>query len=313
MTFIDALETYETIVENGPLGTRLQYDYKFNLGPDMATFDLIERADGQRALQEIYEGDIDVAQKKHCPIIVNAATYRASKNHLASRGLNNTQDIRRINRLCIDFIKQIRDSYQHLSAPIFIAAPLGSMYDAYSAQNSPDIEVAKQYHQEQMDIFKEAGVDFVNIVTLPSLSEALGIALAAQESNIEYTIGFVLNKDGKLLDGTSLDEAIRKIDDQTVRKPVGYLITCTHSSTITKLLMEDNSENYNRLIGVQANGSDLSLSQLNKLEKPMADAPEDFARDIAILKNKFNWKIIGGCCGTSREHLDALIHECHTQ
>lgn len=82
MRFIEALQTYNILVENGALSSRLQYDYGFKLGPNMAAFDLIEQEDGQQALNEIYRGDIEVAQEYHVPIIINTATFRASKNHL---------------------------------------------------------------------------------------------------------------------------------------------------------------------------------------------------------------------------------------
>lgn len=310
MKFIDVLRDYETIVENGPLGTRLQYDYKFNLGPNMATFDLIEQEYGRQALSEIYIGDIDIAQECGVPIIVNAATFRSSRNHLNGRGFDNTRDINNINIGCIDFIKNIREKYNTNSkAPILIAAALGSMHDAYSTQSFPNVMQAKEYHQEQIELFKKAQVDFVNAVTIPSLSEALGIALAAEENNIQCTIGFVLNENGTLLDGTLLHHAIRLIDEKTIKNPVGYLITCTHSSIIDRSISTLFLE-YNRLLGAQANGSSLVLEELKKLDKPVADSPHLFASELVKLKKKFNWKIIAGCCGTSKEHLRALIDEC---
>lgn len=309
MKFIDALRTYDLIVENGPLGTRLQYDYKFELGSNMETFDLIEHIEGRKALNELYRGDIEVAQKTRTPIIINAATFRASKNHLRARNLDKPEDVKRINLACINLIKEIQASYANSGIPIFIGAPVGSMNNAYCADLAPSVEEAQAYHQQQMNIFKEAQVDFVNAVTLPSLSEALGIALAAQESDLDYTIGFVLNERGTLLDGTPLHEAIREINKNTSKKPLGYLITCTHASNIAKLA--DAHDEYKCIIGVQTNGSNLSLKELNAVGKPLADPPEQFAGDLMRLREQFNLKIVGGCCGTSRLHLQAIIEAAY--
>lgn len=300
MKLSEALRTYDTILENGPLGTRLKYDYQFESAPHMA----IKYKEGREALNEIYRGDIAVAQESNLPIIVNAPTFRASRNHLRLQGLDMLSDISQINSANIDFIKNLRDSYKHLNSPIIIGAPLGSMNDAYSVNFSLDDNTAKKYHQEQMDIFKKADVDFVNIVTISSLSEALGISLAAQQSHIEYTIGFILNEAGDLLDGTLLHEAMRIIDNKTTQNPLGYLITCTHASIILNLV--DRHPEYNRLIGIQPNGSHLSSKTLVEMTSPVADTPEKFAEDINKIRKRFNLKIIGGCCGTSREHLQRI-------
>ena len=71
------------------------------------------------------------------------------------------------------------------------------------------------YHKEQINIFKYKNIDFINVVTIPTLSEAKGIALACDESGLEYTMGFILAGNGKLLDGSPLFEAINKIDNET--------------------------------------------------------------------------------------------------
>lgn len=300
MFFTEALFTYDTIVESGPLGTRLKYDYMLDAPPHIA----VTQSAGKTALNEIYRGDIAVAQENRIPIIINAPTFRASRNHLRIHGLDQPSDVRKINMECISFVKAIRDSYEDLSAPIFIGAPIGSLTDAYSVDGLLISEIAKQYHQEQVDIFEEAGVDLIYAVTISSLVEALGIAFAVQQSNVEYTIGFILNEQGTLLDGAPLHEAIRALDEGVDKKPLGYLITCTHASTISKL--NSDQPEYKRLIGIQTNGSDLSLITLAAKTTPVTDAPDKFAADLVQLKSKFELKIMAGCCGTSRDHLQAI-------
>lgn len=299
MTFSQALKTYSVIVENGPLGTRLKYDYGFE-----NSFDLTEKPDGKKALSALYLGDVSVAQKYHLPIILNAATFRASKNHIKNAGFTGKNDVEKINLSCINFVKQLRDNYSNPTAPIFIGAPLGSMHDAYCVDHIPTAIEAEKYHDEQICIFKTIGVDIINAVTIPSVQEALGIALSAEKNNLDCMIGFILNKSGALLDGTSLRDAVRIIDAATKKTPIGYLITCTHTSIIEKLVLE--SEQYKRLIGMQPNGSSLSAKELAAMKKPITDSPEIFAARAADLKEKLNLKVIGGCCGTSREHLESI-------
>lgn len=303
MNFKEAIKVLDTILENGPLGTRLKYDYGFE-----ASFDFSKQKDERKALSEIYEGDVAVAQAHHLPIILNASTYRASRNHLRAANFTKKEDITRINISSVNFVREIQAKYSNSSSPIFIGAALGSMYDAYSADVIPTEDESKIYHTEQINIFKQSTVDFINAVTLPSLSEALGISLAAEHAGINYTIGFILNNNGTLLDGTPLEDAIEVIDSKTSQKPLGYLITCTHASIIGEIAQ--SPAKYTRLIGVQPNGSSLAPEELAKMDRPVADSPEKFSNEIIRLKTILGLKIIGGCCGTTRDHLQCVAQSC---
>jgi S-methylmethionine-dependent homocysteine/selenocysteine methylase len=310
MKLREALQKYSTILETGPLGTRLYYDYQYTQGPHMAVID--ER--GRPLLEQIYRADIDVAQAYALPMIVNAATFRASANHLRAHGMDSLEQMHQINKACIALVKEISDNYSKLTAPLIVGAPLGSMVDAYQVETSLTTEQVKAYHLQQMAMFKELGVDFVNALTLSTLTEAQGIAEAASALHLDYTIGFMLNESGTLLDGTPLEEAIASIDNQQLSslQPLGYLITCTHATVIAQLSI-DQPLVPQRLIGVQANGSHLAYAKLAKLDSAHADSPETFAADMAMLKQHLGLKIIAGCCGTSTEHLRALAKACkHT-
>lgn len=288
MTFKNAITLFDTILQNGPLGTRLKYHYNIN-----APAEAVNNKAGKKALIEIYESDISIAQKNYLPIILNAATYRASRNHLTS----NIQDT---NIALLKIVNEIRNKYNRPKTPVYVSGALGSMHDAYATKIIPTINEALDYHSEQIELFKDTNIDFINIVTIPSLPEAIGIALAAEKSGIDYTIGFVLNNNGTLLDETNINDAIDIIESKTTKKPLGYLITCTHASIISKLAP------HKRLLGIQPNGSALPHNLLNRVETPIADSPEKFAAGVVELKNYLGLKIIGGCCGTTSAHLKHL-------
>ena len=302
MKLSQALNKFKLIVQNGPLGTRLKYDYGYN-----ASHNISQDKKGREILIELYQGDLNIAHAANVPIILNAATFRASRNHLAVNGIHAYESIRNTNINNLQLIVDIRNGMKS-DIPIIFGAPLGSMYDAYSIESTPNVIEAFDYHKEQISIFKEMPVDFINVVTLPSLTEALGIALACDESGLEYTIGFILAENGKLLDGSCLSEAMQIIDDKTKNKPIGYFITCTHSSILN--MLDHHKKNMKRFIGMQANGSCLPLSELAKSNKPLSDDPMQFSKDIKSFKDQFQLRILGGCCGTTREHLQEIVKVC---
>ena len=297
-----ALNTQNLITANAPIGTRLKYDYGFN-----ASYDLTHDEHSRKILIDLLKGDALEAAKHNTPIILNAATYRANRNHLEYNGISAFDEIERVNinnlKLVIELVNELGQRDQ-----IIIGAPLGSMFDAYSTYNTLDVYNSYLYHKEQIDIFQKQPIDFINAVTLPTLPEATGIAMACDESNIEYTVGFILTDKGLLLDGTSLKDAIIAIDNATRNKPVGYMVTCTHASVLKLIDLTDIPKG--RLIGLQANGSCLKLSDLEKLDRPLADEPAFFADELDKLKKRLKLLIISGCCGTTRNHLSNILEKC---
>src|SRR5215216_5843906 len=108
MKLSEALKHYDLIVENGPLGTRLKYDFGYE-----ASHHLSQDTKGRKILIELYKGDIDAARYGNIPIIINAATFRASRNHLACNGVNDFEQIKQINLNNIQLIIDIKDEIKN--------------------------------------------------------------------------------------------------------------------------------------------------------------------------------------------------------
>ena len=54
-------------------------------------------------------------------------------------------------------------------------------------------------------------MDFIKVATLPSVSEAYGIASAISSNKIPYILSFVINSDGTILDGNHITEIAKRI------------------------------------------------------------------------------------------------------
>ena len=62
-----------------------------------------------------------------------------------------------------------------------------------------------------------------------------------------------------------------------------------------------------RLIGYQANASSLNHSQLDGARMLQANAISEWGTLMIELNQKFGIKILGGCCGTNRQHLEFIV------
>jgi homocysteine S-methyltransferase len=299
-----ALDNFNLIVTNGPLGTRLKYDYGIAIDEHMSIFDVLNEQRNCDIILGIFKLDLKIAKLAQVPIIINTLTYHASKNFLPSSS-SGQDEIYRTNKKAIELIAPLRDQNRN---SVILAAPIGSMYDSYSAKVIPSLEDAISYHDEQIRIFSQYDINYVNVITMPSLIEAKGIAQVIEKYDLEYTIGFKLDDSSRLLDGHNLDEAILEIDATTQRKPIGYLVYCTHASVMFQL--NPMNPAYRRVIGVKANASNLSAEELVSSEKAIADSPEIFGNELHDLKDQFHLRILGGCCGTSAKHLEAILTYC---
>ena len=144
---------------------------------------------------------------------------------------------------------------------------------------------------------------------MPALSESIGMARAMENTSLPYIISFMIKKDGKLLDGTTINEAIRVIDNATNRNPLCYMTNCVHPNVVDEAL----SQTYNqtdivktRFKGIQANTSPLSPEELDNCCDLKTSDANSLAYDMLKLYKDFNLKIFGGCCGTDDTHMNEI-------
>jgi len=122
-------------------------------------------------------------------------------------------------------------------------------------------------------------------------------------------VSFIVRPSGRLLDGTPLDHAISRIDDQVAPRPLGYLVNCVHSSAMESALsapLGRRALDSGRLLGLQANTSSRGPEELDGSEELIGEDPEVFASEMCALRTLFGLRLLGGCCGTDGRHIAAL-------
>ena len=124
-----------------------------------------------------------------------------------------------------------------------------------------------------------------------------------------YLISFTIQADGRLIDGTSISEAIETIDRETVPPPVCYMTNCVHPRIVFSALTQKCNQTdwvQERFLGIQANTSPLSYAELDGSEDLKCSPPEIWAEEMVRLREISRIKLFGGCCGTDVTHLEAI-------
>lgn len=304
MKIADFLAKESVIITDGPMETRITYNTDIPMDPDGSIFRLVFTQPERDILSGFYRQDLDIASRYKQAIILNTPTTRASYDRVAKFGFE-SKNTAQINRDCVKMVREIRDEYGSFADKIIINGPVGPKNDAYVAGSAISAKQAQAYHAPQIEGLIAGGVDIVSGVVFPGAQEALGVAQCCSDFAVPYSIGFVLTATGKLLDGTLVQDLIQMIDTEVKNKPAYYMIICTHTS-VAKQALTPYHPIYKRIYGIKANGSAKTPEELAKLDKPEADLPAAFAKQMLELHQELGFKILGGCCGTDSRHIEAL-------
>lgn len=306
MTFKEAVDFYPLIITEGSIIERLKREFHYPLDELLSNSLMIYDDKGKKLLEKLYREYIDIAYSSNLPILLLTPTWRANKE----RTIKAKIDVNKINTDAFNFVDKIRKTYKTFSRKIFIGGLTGCKGDAYKPEEALSEEEAVSFHTEQMQVLAKAGVDFLFASTLPALSEAKGIAKVMTETKSDYVISFVIRDTGKLLDGTLLTDAITAIDDSVTTPPLFYLTNCIHPDVLHKSFLnikDDENILKRRLFGIQANSSSKSPEELDSLAELDADSPTNWAKGMVDLKEKYNLKILGGCCGADARFISSIV------
>jgi len=254
----------------------------------------------REAMASIYREYLEVARHSGLPILLTAPTWRLDASRVAAAGVPAS-----IVKDAVTFVMERRDETPADQPPVAVGALVGPRSDCYRPDLAPSADEAEAFHRPQIEELAQTGIDFLLAQTLPSVVEAAGIAKAMSRTGKAYLISFCTGTDGRVLDGTPLPEAMARIDGlfPSEARPLGYFVNCTHPDFILSAYRPGELD---RLIGIQANGSSKDVTLLDGAKLTVADPVEAWAASMLNLHHAHQVPILGGCCGTGREHLEAL-------
>lgn len=286
-------------ITDGGLETVFVFQKQVEL-PLFAAFDLLSRDGGVEMLRDYYTPYVDLAVGNRAGLILDTATWRASNGWGKQLGYTPEQ-MRALNQLNVSILEDIRHEREAEESPMVINGVVGPQDDGYNPASKMDVATAREYHQHQIDAFADTAADMVTAVTMTYVDEALGIAQAAQRARMPVAISFTVETDGRLPDGTRLEDAINEVDTVTSSSPVYYMINCAHPTHFDHVLTAPWTD---RIYGVRANASCKSHAELDEAEELDDGDPLEFGKLIAGLREKLkNLNVVGGCCGTDHRHV----------
>jgi homocysteine S-methyltransferase len=293
------IEEHNLILMEAAIVERLRRSGLVKLHPSLVNAGLVYDDRGRLELEKLYQGYISIALAARVPILLTTPTWRANRERVKNARLNPN-----VNADCARFLFGLRAAQGPDAAMIKIGGFIGCKNDCYLPEEGLSAAEAETFHTWQLDELAQAGVDYLMAGTLPNVEEAIGIAKAMKKTGTPYVISFVIDREGLILDGTSLWDAVQRIDASTMVQPLCYMVNCSYP---TFLCPERQPRAlFSRLLGYQANSSSLSHSELDGATQLKAEDVARWAGEMLHLNREYGVKILGGCCGTDDAHLSAL-------
>lgn len=284
----------------GALGERLKREYGLVIDGPVAMGDLLYQPGGKEAMQTLWRGYLAIAEKRNLPFLATTTTRRLNRQRMAKTVYDD--------QIFLDQVQCLKQVLAHASVPAYAGALMGCCGDAYTAEGCLEkAEEAEAFHWWAASRFAKAGAEFLMAGLMPTLPEALGMARAMAQTGLPYLISFTVKKEGTLIDGTPIHEAIAAIDAQTSPNPLCYLSNCIHPTLLQQALEVPVNQTVlvrKRFCGIQANAAILDYDQLDGAQELKTTKPQQLAEAMAVFLDRF--QIFGGCCGTDERHMEAI-------
>ena len=298
LTLNRVLERHDLILAEAAIAERLRRMDGLTLHPTLFNSPLIYDPHASRLMGNLYREYLEIARLADVPILLAAPTWRLDRERIRDAHVPPT-----INRDAVAYMRQVQGDAGY--DRVLVGALLGPRNDCYKPQAALSADEAREFHRWQADELAEAGADYLLAQTIPAVSEALGMARAMTATGVPSIISFCINRQGRVLDGCPLAEAIIQIDGQTGGAVAGYMVNCSHPTFLRP--DEMGTDALRRLIGFDANASSLDHQDLEGSTATRQDSREDWVREMLKLNRDHGLKILGGCCGTDDRYLRDLV------
>lgn len=234
--------------------------------------------------------------------ILETNTYGASRPRLETFGLDGK--LTEINRAGVKLAREAAGE----KADVFVAGSMGPLGLHIEPLGPTSFADARQSFAEQAGVLVEAGVDLLLMETFGSvteLREALAAARAAAGPELVLVAQMTIGDDGRLLDGTELEDFTRFLDESPadvigLNCSVGPKAMFEAVERMLALTKKPLSALPNAGHPTKVEGRNIYLSSPEYMSQ--------YARRML-------WagvRIVGGCCGTTPEHIRSIRSEARS-
>jgi len=291
MQFISSLARPRKLILDGATGTELNRR-GVDTGLPLWSANALMKDRDAKILQQIHEDYLLAGAD-----IITTNTFRTHRRALAPSG--NADRALELTHRAVD-IARAAIAIVPSDIPRSLAGSISTLEDCYRPDLVPPDDELSAEHSEQIHHIVECGVDLILIETINTIREAVIMTKLATISGVSVVVSFVCGREGKLLSGESLTAAAKQL------LPLGIAaigVNCGPTPYLAKPLAE---------LQIIC-GKDFPLiayGNIGYADEKVGWVNTDSENPEVYCEHALHWpaKIIGGCCGTTPEHISKLRH-----
>src|SRR6266849_2261932 len=232
--------------------------------------------------------------------ILETNTFGANRKRLAAFGF--VEKLRLINQAGVRIAREAaRDQ-------AFVAGAVGPLGARLEPLGPVSFTEAREMFREQITALVEAGVDLLILETFRDLDELREAVFAAREAagdEIAVIAQVSIEDDGRLRDGASTENFTRALDEWAV-DIVG--LNCSSGPRVTLETIEKMAAYTHKPLSAMPNAGLPVTVEGRNLYLCSPEYMAQYARRFMLA----GVKIVGGCCGTTAEHIKEIRSEARS-
>lgn len=281
---VEELLKRKVLILDGAMGTMLQ-EQGMMPGQCPELFGI----ENFRMLSAIHSQYIEVGAD-----IIQTNTFGGNRFKLGEYGLENR--VEEINA------EAVRIARQAAGDKILVAASIGPSGRLLPPMGDVDFDQLYTAFSEQVKACEKAGADLISIETMTDIGEARIALIAARENTrLPVIAHMTFENSGRTMMGTDPLTALLTLE---ALQPLAVGANCSGGARELLPVIETMSHYSRVYLSVEPNAG---LPLLLEGETVFPDSPEEMA-EYALRLRDAGAGIIGGCCGTTPEHIRAMAN-----
>ncbi len=283
--FLSLLKQKSTLVLDGATGTNLQKrGLPIGTAPETWLFDF------PVGISQLYNDFVEAGSD-----IILTCTFGGNRTRLGHANL--AEKLAEVNRTAVELAKQVTKGKE-----VLVAGSLGPTGDMMQPFGTLSEEQAFEIYAEQAKILLKAGVDLLVIETQFDLNEAQAAirAVRSLSSEIALVCSFSYDRGVRTMMGVKPVQMAETFNSLAV-DVLG--INCGKSLEDNLSVLKTLKENTSKPIWFKPNAG---LPTSNPDGTTSYSVSPEMMGDHAITWIEAGANLVGGCCGTSPEHLTAI-------
>jgi methionine synthase I (cobalamin-dependent) len=229
--------------------------------------------------------------------IILTNTFGCNRRRMALHKLE--QRTREYNRLAAQLAREV---VAEAGRPIVVAGSVGPTGDLLAPLGPLTEGEVVEVFVEQMEGLKEGGVDVIWIETMSALEEMRAAAHAAARVGMRYVLTASFDTAGRTMMGLQPDELALELQ-QFDPAPQAIGANCgVGASDLVASVLAMTAADPNAIVVAKAN---CGIPRVSGDKVSYSGTPE-LMQEYARIAVDAGARIIGGCCGTSPDHLAAM-------